>query len=207
MQYMIRNRRDIYIRLNENGAAETCAEKHKGTYEYSKACNIVKSLPKQLKKMGFKVEGIPDIAPPRPKEKPKVIDSSGRQPSENVTRWIEKIGTASDILHEAIDRRAELKIKLTSVNNERINILHEIELKKSCDMYTAWKTVNRLRENAFKRRDIKDEMRVLEDIEKSFDDEVISRKKITSCINGLAHRKYSYRIVDVEDEENSNEAE
>lgn len=199
MQYMIRNRRNIYIRLDENGAAKTCGESKKGTYEYSKACNIVRSLPKQLKKMGFKVEGIPDIAPPKPKANPKIIKSNGYQPSENVTRWIEKIGTAGDILHEAIDRRVELKSKLTSVNNERINILHEIELNKSCDMYKAWLIVNRLRDNAHKRRDIKDEMLILEDIEKSFDDNVISRGKIRSCVNGLSHRKYSYRIV--EDEE------
>lgn len=207
MQYMIRNKRNIYIQLDENGTAKTCIEKNKGTFEYSKACNILRSLPKQLKKMGFKVEGIPDITPPIGKVSSKTIDTNDRQVSENVTRWVEKIGTASDILHEAIDRRAELTTKLSSVNNERINILHEIELNKSYDMYTAWKTVKKLKENAITRRDIKDEMLILTDIVESFNHDHISRKHISSCVKGLSRRKYSYRIVDVEDEEVKNETE
>ena len=58
---MICNNRRVYIRLAENGRPETCNERDRGEFEYSKARNIVDNLPKVLKKMNFKVEAIPEI--------------------------------------------------------------------------------------------------------------------------------------------------
>lgn len=46
MDYMICNNRRVYIRLAENGRAETCGERDRGVFEYSKARNIVDNLPK-----------------------------------------------------------------------------------------------------------------------------------------------------------------
>lgn len=204
MQYMIKNKRSVYIRLDGNGRAVTCFEKQKGTFEYSKACNIVKSLPKHLKKMGFQVEGIPDIPAPA-KKNAKVIKSDHYEPSVNVVRWVEKIGTASDILHEAIDRDEDLRRQLSNIDKERMNLLHEIELKSSFDMYSAWKMLKELQKNAKERRDIKDEMLILSNIIRSFDHEQISRKRIAHNIEGLKKRKYTYRIVEVEEDEEGNE--
>lgn len=42
MNYVIKNYKDVYIRLNQNGAPVTCAEHEKGLFEYSKAENIQK---------------------------------------------------------------------------------------------------------------------------------------------------------------------
>ena len=206
MQYAIKNKRNVYIRVSD-GKFMTCSEKNKDVFEYSKACNIVKSLPKHLRRMRFQVEGIPDITPIECKTNPKTLVSNDYEVSENVLRWVDKIGSASDILQEAIDRRCELNAKLRSVDNERMNILHEIELNKSCDMYTAWKKVKKLKETSMRRRDIKDEMLILEDIVNSFDQNYISRKHISNAIAGLSKRKYTYRIVDVEDEVNENETD
>lgn len=61
MNYVIKNHKDVYIRLNQNGAPVTCSEHEKGLFEYSKAENILNSLPKTLKRLNFKVETIPDI--------------------------------------------------------------------------------------------------------------------------------------------------
>lgn len=203
---MIKNKRDVYIRLDGNGRAVTCFERQKGTFEFSKACNIVKALPKHLKKMGFKVEGIPDIPAPA-KKNAKVIKSDHYEPSDNVVRWVDKIGTASDILHEAIDRNTNLRQQLSSIDKERMDILHQIELKSSFDMYTAWKLLKDLQKNAKERRDIKDEMLILSNIIRSFDHEQISRERVSNNIKGLKNRKYRYRIVEVEENEEGSEVD
>ena len=204
LQYMIKNKRNVYIRLDGNGRAVTCFEKQRGEFEYSKACNIVKALPKHLKKMGFKVEGIPDIPVPVT-ENAKVIESDHYEPSDNVLRWVDKIGVASDILNEAIDRNEDLKQQLDNINKKRTDLLHEIELKSSFDMYSAWKMLKKLQKNAAERRDIKDEMLILSNIIRSFDSEQISRKRISHNIEGLKKRKYTYRIVEVDEDEEGNE--
>lgn len=198
---MIKNKRNTYIRLDENGRFVSCSEKLKGTFEYSKACNIVQALPKQLKKMGFYVEAIPDIPEPKPKVQPKVIENTGYEPSDNVTRWVGKIGAAREILQEAIDREPELTKELSTVDKERSDILHEIEFTESFHMYIAWKWCKRLWINARKRRDIKNEMDIVEDIIESFDKRGISKAGVQANINKCKQRKYRYRIVEVTDEE------
>ena len=198
---MIKNKRNTYIRLDENGRFVSCSEKLKGTFEYSKACNIVQALPKQLKKMGFYVEAIPDIPEPKPKVQQKVIENTGYEPSDNVTRWVGKIGAAREILQEAIDREPELTKELSTVDKERSDILHEIEFTESFHMYIAWKWCKRLWINARKRRDIKNEMDIVEDIIESFDKRGISKAGVQANINKCKQRKYRYRIVEVTDEE------
>lgn len=61
MDYVIKNHKGVYIRLNYNGAPVTCAEHEKSLFEQSKAKNILDSLPKTLKRLKFKVEPILDI--------------------------------------------------------------------------------------------------------------------------------------------------
>jgi len=81
MDYVIKSRKGVYIKLNENGAPVTCSDHEKGIFEYSKAMNIVKSLKKSLKKLNFKVEPLPEMKQKINKEvisifKRKVIESS-----------------------------------------------------------------------------------------------------------------------------------
>ena len=63
MDYIIRNKSGLYVKLNENGTPETCNESQRGLFECSKANNICNSLPKQLKKFNFFVEAVPEIQP------------------------------------------------------------------------------------------------------------------------------------------------
>lgn len=48
MNYVIRNHKNLYIKLNENGVPLTCSDHEKGVFEYSKAVNITKSLKRSL---------------------------------------------------------------------------------------------------------------------------------------------------------------
>lgn len=61
MDYVIKNHKNVFIRLNENGKAVTCTEFDKTLFEFSKAKNVLNCLPKTLKKLNFKVEAVPEI--------------------------------------------------------------------------------------------------------------------------------------------------
>ena len=196
LDYCIRNGA-IYIKLNENGAPVTCVESQKGLFEFSKAKNICGSLPKTLKKMNFRVEAIPDI-PPKVEDE-KASTNNTYVPHENVTRWINKLGQFEDVLNEADERNEELNGELSDVDLKLQDILHNIELSDKCDMYTAWETINSIRDLRKKRREIKDEKLVLSGI-KSQGITYLSRTSVQKCVDGLSKRKYRIRIIE-EDEE------
>ena len=147
--------------------------------------------------MNFKVEAIPDISPKV--EERKVVTINTYVPSENVTRWIEKLGQLEDVLNEAGKRNEQLNGELSDVDLKLQDILHNIENSERCDMYTAWETINCIRELRKKRREIKDEKLVLSGI-KSQGITYLNRKSIQKCVDGLSNRKYTLRIVE-EDEE------
>ena len=86
MEYVIKNHKNVYIRLNSNGRPVTCVEHDKTLFEFSKAKNIVDSLPKSLKRLRFKVEAIPEIIV---RQEKKVIEKENYLVSANITEWIE----------------------------------------------------------------------------------------------------------------------
>lgn len=198
MNYAIRNG-TVFIRLNENGRPVTCSESQKGLFEYSKAKNICNSLPKTIKKMNFKVEAIPDV--PQKISKVKVIDSdtSTYKPSENITRWINKIGQFEDLLDEVTTRNEQLNAELSEIDLKLQDVLHSIELADKCDMYSAWRIVGQIRDLRKERRNIKDEKLVLSGI-KSQGITYLNRKSVQKCVDGLSKRKYKIRIVEEDDE-------
>ena len=197
LDYIIRNKSGLYIKLNENGTPETCNESQRGLFECSKANNICNSLPKQLKKFNFFVEAVPEIQPKIDKQ--NVITTNTYEPSENVTRWINELGRCEDILSEANNRYDELNGELSDVDLKLQDILHTIELSDKCDMYKSWQMINEIRDLRKQRRNIKDEKLVLSGI-KSQGITYLSRSSVQKCVDGLSKRKYKIRIVE-EDEE------
>ena len=197
MDYIIRNKSGLYVKLNENGTPETCNESQRGLFECSKANNICNSLPKQLKKFNFFVEAVPEIQPKIDEQ--NVITTNTYEPSDNVTRWINELGRCEDILSEASNRYEELNGELSDVDLKLQDILHNIELSKRCDMYTAWETINCIRELRKKRREIKDEKLVLSGI-KTQGITYLNRTSVKKCVDGLSKRKYRIRIVEEEEE-------
>ena len=197
LDYIIRNKSGLYVKLNENGTPITCNESQKDLFEYSKAMNICNSLPKQLKKFNFFVEAVPEIQPKIDEQ--NVITTNTYVPSENVTRWIEKLGQLEDVLTEVSERDEELNGELSDVDLKLQDILHNIELSDKCDMYKSWQMINEIRDLRKQRRNIKDEKLVLSGI-KSQGITYLNRKSIQKCVDGLSNRKYRIRIVE-EDEE------
>lgn len=199
MDYVIKNPKNVFIQLNENGRPVTCTEHNKGIFEYSKAKNICDNLPKTLKQLRFCVEAIPDI-PQKPKEN-KVIEINTYQPSENIIRWINRFDRCCDDIEDAVIRRKELDKELSNVDKEFLNIVHRIEAESKVNMYIGWQERNEIKSNREKRRDIKDEMLILETI---LNENVknLKKEKIKKSVDGLSKRKYTYRVV--EEDENIN---
>ena len=197
MDYCIKNNKNVFIKLDNNGSPMTCVESVKGIFEYSKARNILDNIPKTLKRLNFKLEAIPEI--PQKVENHKAIATNAYVPSENVTRWINKLGQLEDVLNEVDDRNDELNGELSDVDLKLQDILHTIELSDKCDMYKSWQMINEIRDLRKQRRDIKDEKLVLSGI-KSQGITYLSRSSVQKCVDGLSKRKYRIRIVEEEEE-------
>ena len=203
MDYVIKNHKSVYIKLNQNGRAVTCSELEKGLFEESKAKNILGSLPKTLKRLNFTVEPIPDIG-----QNKKIIGENDNKredyiPSENITRWIEKFGKCGDILSEAEEREKQLLKELKDNDKELIDILHIIEIEKSKDMFSGWQLYKHIRNNRIERRSIKDELLIVENVLGQIKNiSCLHREKIQKAIDGLFTRKYTFRIVEEDETEN-----
>lgn len=208
MNYVIRNHKNLYIKLNENGAPVTCSDHEKGIFEYSKATNIVKSLKKSLKKLNFKVEPLPEITPQINKEvisvfKRKIIENSNYKVSENVTRWIDKFGSCYDVLKDAEQTLMNLVVELETSDNELLDILHIIELDPPKDLYGGWQIYKAILENRKRRRNIKDETVIINNVLEEIKPECLDcldRERIKRAIDGLIGRKYTFRVIEVEED-------
>ena len=205
MDYVIKNHKNVYIRLNKNGTPVTCAEHEKSLFEYSKAKNILDGLPKTLKRLNFKVDPIPDILPKKEEKEDldkKIIESNNYIVSDEILGWIDKFGICDDILKEAQKRKEELNKALSEIDKEFSNIIHEIEFEGKIDLYGGWQERNKVKENREKRRRIKDELLIISNVLK-MDFRNLDKGVINRAVIGLAKRKFAYRVVEEEETENA----
>lgn len=206
MNYVIKNYKGVYIRLNQDGAPVTCAENDKAIFEYSKAKNILDNLPKTLKRLNFQVFPESVLFPTKYKNtENKVIESENYVVSDTIKQWVEKFGICDDILKEAQVRKEELNKELSDIDKAFSNIVHKIELEDKIDMYSAWKEIIEVQKNRKKRREIKDEILIISSVIK-MDFRNLDRNIIDKMVVGLAKRKFSYRIVEDNEEEITNNA-
>lgn len=208
MDYIIKNDRNCYILLDRNGTAISCSESKKDLFDEAKAKNILKGLPRTLKTMGFRVEAVPEISPPKisdeeRKENFKVLQGGKKATTENVTRWIEMFGQCEDVLKSAITRYKFLEVELHNKDLELLDILHNIELGKPLDLFHGWKIYKDIKANRESRRDIKDEMLIINNVVREIKPELFSRERTEKAINGLFDRKYRLRIVEEDSEDDS----
>lgn len=204
LDYVIKNHKNVYIRLNEYGKAVTCSEKEKTLFEYSKAKNILSCLPKTLKKLQFKVEAIDEISLTTKEcneENPSnVLVSENYVPTGSVSRWIEKFGICDEIIQEAKKRKGELLDLLSNSDRELSNELHKIELEKNknaCEGFFAYK---RIKSILTKRREVKDELMIISNVIK-MDFRCLNSDNVKKAVEGLANRKFTLRIVEGDESE------
>lgn len=195
MDYVITDPNEkVYIRIGASGTAITCTKQFAQRFDMVKANNILTHLPNTLKKFHFNIKQIPEVPQ---KDESTSISNIDYVPDENVTRWINKFGTCSDILKEAEEREEELLEQLNAADNEIVDILHIIEIEKSKDLFGGWQLYKRIRNNRHKRRMIKDEMLIIENVLSNVNDvSCLHREKIQKAIDGLFTRKYTFRVVE-----------
>ena len=191
---VIRNQKNVFIRLNENGTPVACSDRDKTLFKESKAKNILSSLPKTLRKLNFKVEMLPDI---KIKDE-QIIQKEEYNIPEEVNRWIEKFGICDDVIQEARNRKEELVSALSNIDKELSNTLHKIELERSKNACEGFKEYKELKAILEKRRTIKDELMIISNV-LNMDFRNFNAEMVNRAIVGLAKRKFSVRFVE-EDE-------
>lgn len=189
MDYVIKNHKNVYIRLNNNGTPVTCGENEKTLFEHSKAKNILGSLPKTLQRLNFKVQCVSDIPP-------KILQNRNYEVSDDIKQWVDKFGICGDVLNEAKDRMKFLIDEQRKLDNELIDILHIIEIENSKDLYNGWLQYKNIRKNREKRRMVKDEIVIVENVLEKVNPSYFQREKIKKAIDGLFSRKYTFKIIE-----------
>ena len=206
MEYAIGNNNGVYIRIDD-GQLITCSKRTRGTWSKRKAENILDHLPKSMRCLHFKLECIPDIKMETPVErivkatKTSIKGNDGYEVAESVKSWVDKFGECERILSDAAKRYKELELELRQADEELMDILHEIELTKPVDLYKGWIFYRRIKNNRKKRRDLKDEMIIIHNVIAEVDATKVSKERTQKAIDGLFNRKYTYRIVEVENGE------
>ena len=199
MNYVIKNSKGVYIRLNENGKAVTCSKDKRTIFEYSKAKNVVNNMQNTLKRLNFNVESLPDIIS---KNDSNEIDDSNViinncEIPDNILQWIEKFKICDDILKKAKIRKNELNKKLSNIDKQFCNIIHKIEFEGKVDLYSGWLERNKIKENREKRRKIKDELSIISSVIKiGFKN--INMDALNKIVGNLINRKFNYRVVEEE---------
>lgn len=199
MDYVIKNHKNVYIKLNDVGQPITCVEGVKGIFEHSKAKNILDNLPKTLKRLNFSVEPLPEITPIQVIEKQEeiVLEKENYILSEEVSRWLDKFGVCDEIISEAKVRKEELLLNLSNTDKELSNQLHKIELEGSKNAYQGFLQYKCLKEIMETRRKIKDELMIITNVLK-MDFRKFSGDNVRKAIEGLANRKFTLRVMDDE---------
>lgn len=203
MDYMITNpSKSLYVRL-VGGRPTTCTKQYRQRFEYSKARNIVDSLPKTMRKFHFRVEPIPEISSSTEKCATNVPEAelAERYPyivPEEVQEWLDRARQCNGLAKDAAVRKTNLVQKLSNADKELSNCLHEIELSKRKNACNGYKEYRRLKIILERRRVIKDELSVVDSILTS-DLQSIATDRIEKVVKNLGKRKFKFRDTDFDD--------
>lgn len=83
-----------------------------------------------------------------------------------------------------------------------MNIVHEAELEPDLNMYKGYLIYAKIRNNRRERRKLKDELMIISDVLDDISPSKLHKNRIQKAVDGLLHRKYTYRITDTEVDEN-----
>lgn len=91
-------------------------------------------------------------------------------------------------------------MELENCDNELLDILHSIELETPKDLYGGWQMYKTIRENRKRRRNIKDETLIINDVLEEIKPDCLDRERIKRAVDGLIGRKYTFRVIEMEDD-------
>ena len=201
MDYIITNRKEA-IRLDSAGRPCTCNHKVAQRFPEEKARHIKAHLPKTLQRFHFQVERAGEESVDVPGVDPQTVNILGESKAimntyrpgvpSCVQAWVNKVKSFNGLAKEAEQRKEFLNGKLSDTDKEIENVKHEIEFSQNmnvCDGYSEYK---KMRELLRKRREIKDELFIVNLILSS-NLSAVSQNQIERSAEGLANRKYTYR--------------
>lgn len=169
--YIIKNHKNLYIRLNSNGVPVTGTRTEAQLFDKDKANNIVKNLPKSLKKLKFIVLSAPmndkkdeinkgaetGADDKIEKEEEFITSPPDYKIAPEVSRWVEKVEICEEVANEAKMRINELNSLISASDKEISNILHRIELEPPQNAVNGYYRYKEMRDVLQNRRKIKNE--------------------------------------------------
>lgn len=207
MKYIITNGK-ISICLDEKGRPITCSKKEAHSFSKEKAENILKNLPSALKNFHFKIKCVSfgenkntggkqgeKVQSENRKVDKTVLYGEDYEPCEEVKEWIELSKSCDVLFRDARKRRSELHKKLSNVDKELSNAMHEIELEKWKSGSDGYKEYKKVKEVLLKRRKIKDELLVVQSIITNTKGS-INYKSIEETFKMLSSRHFTMRIIE-----------
>lgn len=167
-----------------------------------KAANVLKNgVAKNIRSQYKVVEIEEDSTPVKkpPKEKPKKKDeiaksiASEKCEEEQTDKWVSGTEQLKEFIVDAECRKEELINQLSEADKEITDIHHYIELG-TFNAYQGWLAFSMLKQKLTKRRKIKNELRVINELGacKITSDMMAD---INNAINQLENRKYSPRVL------------
>lgn len=209
MNYIITNKKNC-IKLDGNGRPVTCSKDLAQEFEYSKAKNILSSLPRSMKRFMFQLEAVPEILEVseiknHESEIIKCDEESGSENSEshvkrisidnelssNLIEWQSKMAQLKNFEEDILTRKAELSALHSNIEKQVLNMEHEIELGKNPNVCEGYKQIMEFKRLLRERRKIKDELFILGIIPGKQLADISTH--VTRSIEGLKNRTYTYR--------------
>lgn len=205
--YVISDGHGSYIRKDEFSGKYVPVRNYSLAEKFqqrAKAANILKNAISKNLRSRYNVIAIEDEVTPTtptekesnsPKTKDEIVKTIACEPiGENQSeKWTSGIESMTEFIMDAEKRKEEVVSQLSEVDKEITDINHYIEFGKF-NAYQGWLAFNMLRQRLKKRRTIKDELLVLQQLGecKITSDMMIDIKK---AVTELGNRKYAPRVL------------
>lgn len=202
MDYYICNN-GVYIKLDINGTPTTCVKQLADRFEWSKAQNLLKCLPRHLRKFHFKLQAIPDIPPPKNKvdssatKAKQVMINKNYEIPDTIQNWAQKAKECNGLAIDAKRRKDELVEELVKISNEEKLLWHRIQFTRPLNACNGYKVYREIKDLLDRRRDAKDELLIVDTI-LTMDISSLATDRIQRCVDGLKTRVYSVPNVGTE---------
>lgn len=210
IEYVLKDGLSRYIHRDINGKFSiTTSEALADHYDSRKSAkNILDNcLPRYMRK-GFAVQEIvvsemgsetvrkpekqPQMVSPKIEEALRIANQP--LPDSRVGEFTESFSKITDFLNQAAKRKEELLNDLSLVDSEISDINHYIELAEGLNAYHGYLAFRMLRNKLKLRRQIKDELNIVQAICNS-DNSRAEFERISRCISGMETRRYEPRVL------------
>lgn len=212
MDYVITNGKQ-YLMISASGQPVTCDKLHCKVFDEIKAKNILRHLPRTMKKFHFKLEPVTKEFAKEEKKSKQIIkiakekvvidkvdgkDKISEKLPYEIQYWLDKVDSCNGLSKEAAARKEVLLQKMSAIDKAIAIQTHIIEFDSKPNACVGYKERMRLHDLCVKRRGIKNEFTIVNTILES-NLRLLASDCISKTALGITHRKYSYGDEDIEE--------